>query len=221
MAVTIPHKGAALHFADRADEISRLVGAANTLIFGERTEAANTDVHGILTAFERSGVALAGLRLCVLGAGGAARAAVAAAHLGGASSVIVLARTLDRGRRLAEEFRGRTGLSIEARPYEGGSTAVADADGVINTTPLGLRGDDPLPLPSEALRRDLVVFDAIYRPARTTWLEAAQNAGAVAIPGTRMFLAQAAEQFRLLTGRAAPEDVMAKALTEIPGCDWL
>jgi shikimate dehydrogenase len=79
---------------------------------------------------------------------------------------------------------------------------------------------DAVPIPPDLLHSRLAVLDAVYRPAATRLMREALKRCAAVIPGTRMFVAQAAGQFELFTGRQAPVEVMTRALSEVPGCEW-
>ena len=156
-------------------------------------------------------------RVAVIGAGGTGRTAVAAlAHYG--ATVVVYNRTRERADALAAEFNGHAG---QASPSPG-KVVVADAAKLcdsccqiyINTTSIGMSpnvdaspfGDGPLP----KLTPEHVVFDVVYNPVRTKFLQQAEAAGARTINGVEMFVRQAAAQFEAWTGRAAPADVMRR-----------
>ncbi|MCB1152293.1 MAG: shikimate dehydrogenase [Deltaproteobacteria bacterium] len=222
LAVTIPHKQVALAIADRSEAGAKLAGAANSLIFGDDIYAANTDIVGIQRPFADAGVSLAGARVCILGAGGAARAAVAAAALAHAAHIIIMARTPEKGQGIAKDIGSRAKAGIEVRSYTNSamSMTLLEADILMNMTPVGLSNPDESPVEERMLHSDLVVFDSIYRPAATRLMRAAKSRCKKAIPGTEMFLAQAAAQFQIMTGREAPLKVMRAALREVPGCDW-
>lgn len=221
LAVTIPHKIAALRCAERVHEDAERVGAANTLVFGPDIFAYNTDVDGVRYAFSSSDVDLRKRSVVLLGAGGAARAALWACLVEGASAVAVVARNAESTRALADAFRGgHTAVDVADPARDNLSALLGRYDVLINTTPVGMDGAST-PIPEAALRAGLTVLDAVYRPARTPLLRAVLAAGGHAIPGTRWFLGQAAAQFQRLTGMDAPEDAMADAIRRVPECDWL
>jgi shikimate dehydrogenase len=197
--VTIPHKEAALAFADDATAAARAIGAANTLTFaGGGIHADNTDAPGLLAALgdERPRTAV------VLGAGGSARAVVYALAQQGVA-VKVWNRTAERARSLAGEF---------------GAEAVQDlppADLLVNCTSVGLA--DPsstfkdLPLRADALKAYACVVDLVYRAGGTGLLREAQRTGSRAIDGIEILVHQGALSFERWTGRAAPLEVMRRA----------
>ena len=203
--VTIPHKQAALALADTASHAAREIGAANTLTF-ERDgaiNADNTDAPGLIAALgERWDPA--GRRVLVLGAGGAARAAVWALLQAGAADVAVWNRTAERARALAGELGGR---AVEEAP---------PAEIVVNCTSVGLADRDAtfkaLPLQADSLGAGSCVVDMVYRDGGTRLLEAARTRGADVIDGLEILVAQGAASFERWTGRTAPRQAMREAV---------
>ena len=206
--VTIPHKQAALALADTASGAAREIGAANTLTF-ERDgaiNADNTDAPGLIAALgERWDPA--GRRVLVLGAGGAARAAVWALLRAGAADVAVWNRTPERARALAGELGGR---AVEEP---------APAEIVVNCTSVGLADRDAtfkaLPLQADSLGAGSCVVDMVYRDGGTRLLEAARTRGADVIDGLEILVAQGAASFERWTGRTAPREAMRAAVGAI------
>jgi shikimate dehydrogenase len=191
--VTIPHKEAALALADKASERARAIGAANLLVFeGGATLADNTDGEGFLAAL-RAAMPAWGAEagpVCLLGAGGAARA-VAWALVGAGCDVVVANRNRARAEALAEAFPG--GLRVEDWA-EAGNLVEASAL-VVNATSLGMAGQSALRVPLDGLRPGQVVMDLVYVPLETPLLAAARAAGAVAVDGLGMLLHQAVPAF--------------------------
>jgi shikimate dehydrogenase len=205
--VTIPHKEAALALADEASDTARAIGAANTLTFrpGGTVAAENTDAPGLLAAL---GVAVAGMRAQVLGAGGSARAAVWALLDAGAAEVLVWNRTSERARALAEDL----GASAVERPRA--------ADLLVNCTSVGLAverssAEDPdlnqLGLSHDQIGEYSYVADLVYRSQPTPLLAAAEARGAHTIDGLDILVAQGALSLRLWTDREPPVEVMRAA----------
>jgi shikimate dehydrogenase len=195
--VTIPHKEAALRVADSASDAASAIGAANTLTFEDGAiEADNTDAQGFLDAL---GEPLAGRRVLVLGAGGAARAVVWAAREAGAGEVFVWNRTTERARLLAADFGVE---AVErARP----------ADVLVNTTAVGLQGSaDDLPL-ADAGSPELVA-DLVYGPTDppvTAWARARR---ARVTDGLEVLVRQGALSFVRWTGEDPPLALMREAV---------
>jgi shikimate dehydrogenase len=199
--VTVPHKGAALSLADSLSETAREIGAANTLSFtaGE-IRADNTDAQGLLDALPN---APGGKRALVLGAGGAARAAVWALVREGAE-VAIWNRTPLRAEHLCGEFGGTPAVAPSADDY----------DLIVNTTTVGLRGEAPfseLPLTSGAFNPAQTVVDLVYGERPSGLLAAAGGAGATCVDGIEVLVRQGAHSLRIWTGLEAPLDAMRAA----------
>lgn len=212
--VTVPHKEAALALADTAGAEAEAIGAANTLVFeGDAIVAANTDAGGLLRALARAGAPRGG-RALVLGAGGAARAAVWALARGGAGveplAVDIWNRTAAKAAALHRELGGRAELGGEAveRPR------AAEYAVLVNTTAVGLRGEDPfaeLPLSRDGFAPGQVVVDMVYGERPSAILAAAAAAGAATVDGLEMLVQQGALSLELWTGREAPIEAMRAA----------
>jgi shikimate dehydrogenase len=143
-------------------------------------------------------------RCAVIGAGGAAKAALWALKQAGAKATL-FARNVTKGNSLAERV-GAASMSLAEASFEGFEV-------VINATPLGTAGhfQDETPASSQQLRGARLAYDLVYNPTETRFLREARDAGCETLGGLAMLVAQAAEQFRLWTGEAAPEDVMSEA----------
>jgi shikimate dehydrogenase len=200
--VTVPHKEAALALADEASEGARRIGAANTLSFAAgRIAAENTDAGGLVAALPNPPED--GERALVLGAGGAARAAVWALAEGGAA-VDVWNRTASRAAGIASEF----GASAIDTPGQG------EYDLIVNTTAVGLRGENPfdhLPLAPEGFGPSQVVVDMVYGERPSALLAAAAAAGAATVDGLEVLVQQGALSLQIWTGRKPPIEVMRAA----------
>ena len=223
--VTIPHKEAALALAAVPSEPAREIGAANTLVFGpyalnspegEKRHTAeigpdaeggiaaeNTDAGGLLAALPTTPL---DARALVLGAGGAARAAVWALASEGAR-VEVWNRTAARAEELCAALGGKAVLGPAQEEY----------DLIVNTTAVGLGGEDPfeaLPLDAAGFVAGQLVVDMVYGEWSGALLGAAEAAGATTIDGLEMLVQQGALSFELWTGRKPPLDVMRAAARE-------
>ena len=206
--VTIPHKQAALALASTATDAARAIGAANTLTF-ERDGAIladNTDAPALIELV-RGVLDPAGRRALVLGAGGAARAAVWALVQAGAQ-VELWNRTPSR----AEALAAALGARYSADPGQ--------AEIVVNATAVGLDPNiDPFkafPLKADTFETGSCVIDMVYGSAETRFLEAARSRGARVIDGLEMLLAQGVASFERWTGRMAPRTAMREAITTSP-----
>ena len=214
--VTAPFKDAALTIGDKISDRAKAIGAANLLIFEPdgAIVADNTDGVGLLAAFadQAPGFDPAAAPAMVLGAGGAARAAVAAFLGAGAPEVRVVNRSPDRAQALSEILGSRVRVFIQA------DEAMADAGAVINATTLGLGGGEGPAAPLENAPAHAVVMDMIYRPLRTAFLGRAADLGLRTVDGLAMLIGQAEPSFQALFGMPPPAvDVRAIALAALEG----
>ena len=215
--VTVPHKVAVLRLIDRPDSAVELVGAVNTIVNREgQLHATNTDVAGILNALAEIDAELAGANVVILGAGGAARAAVVAMRRAGVARVTIANRTEGRAQELVA--LGGTDLDVRTCPLDTQSerlrVSLTAARLIIQSTSLGMRdGPDEgaTPIPARLMRPGQLAFDLVYTPERTPFLEAAELAGAQAVGGLAMLVHQGAAAFRLWTGQEPPLAVMFEA----------
>jgi len=208
-SVTRPYKVEILSHLDEVDEEAALAGSVNTVVVeGERLRGLSTDGVGVTAPLERH-LPLEGASVVVLGAGGAARAAAFALRRRGAA-VTLLARDPDKA---AEAARA---LGCDYGPLASAGDRAFDA--VINATPLGGGAHSAeSPWPAAAHRAGSVAFDMVYDPVETRLLREARAAGAVAVSGLEMLLAQAVGQFEAWTGMRAPQEVMRQALFAAAG----
>ncbi|HEV2010244.1 MAG TPA: shikimate dehydrogenase [Candidatus Limnocylindria bacterium] len=207
--VTVPHKETVMRLVDTWDGPTAEIGAANTLSRtpdGRRVLGSNTD--GVGFEYATRDLALGGAHVLLLGAGGAARAALTVLFARGAR-VTIANRSLDRARVLARTIPHPVGLEPHVAEWAS-RIELDDVDAVVNATSLGLRGEDPLA--GATLRRGLAVIDLIPTAAPTPLVKRARAAGAEVIDGLPMLLQQAVSSFRIWTGRDAPVDVMRAAL---------
>lgn len=207
--VTLPFKQEALALADLADPLAAAAGAANLLLFRKdgRIEARNTDGPGLLAAFvaQASDFDPKARPIVVLGAGGAARGAVAALLQAGAPEVRVLNRTMTRADVLAADFRGARAMAWDKKD------ALADAGAVINATSGGLNGSE-FSFPVDAAPADAVVMDMVYKPLRTHFLKAAAASGRATVDGLAMLIGQAQPSFEAFFGQTPPAQVDVRGL---------
>ncbi len=226
--VTVPHKAAAAAHLDRASDAVRRTGACNTFWADEHgLSGDNTDVEGFAAAAVELGVAVEGARVLLLGAGGAAAAALCALVDGGAGEISILNRTPARARALRARFAD---AADRIRVLDDGCPRAPDTDTdapdtdtdarasaaswnlVVNATSLGLRPDDPLPRDPSRIPDGCAVLDLVYAPGGTPFTRAARARGLAAADGSTMLLHQAAAAFRRWTGHAPPTLAMRAAL---------
>jgi shikimate dehydrogenase len=199
--VTVPHKEAALALADEASEASQQIGAANTLVFSENgIEAHNTDADGLLAALPDPP---RGRRTLLLGAGGAARAALWALLWEGAT-VEVWNRTAERAESICAELGGTPVAAPEQESY----------DLIVNTSAAGLKGENPfahLPLTAGRFTDSQTVIDMVYGERRSPLLAAAEGAGAATVDGLEVLVQQGARSLEIWTDRQPDLDAMRAA----------
>jgi shikimate dehydrogenase len=203
--VTMPHKEAVHDAMDVLDPVAAALRTVNTVVplSDGRLAGHTTDGAGFLDALRiDEAVDVAGMRVVVLGAGGAARSVVDALARAGAGQVIVVNRSPDKavGAAALAGSIGRTGAMAD----------VGAAELVVNATPIGM-GTEAMPLDPALLRAGQIVTDLVYHPLDTVLLRAARAAGARAVNGLGMLVHQAAHSFLLWTGVEAPVTVMRDA----------
>lgn len=214
MSVTMPHKADVAAGVDRLTPDAQALQAVNCVTWdsGELV-GHNTDGAGLVASLESDDVFRVSGRSCyVVGAGGAARSVVRALAEAGAAEIVVVNRTAAKAATTAELAGtiGRVGHAKDAR----------NADLVINATSVGMAGTPgahELPVEVSMLHSGHTVVDLVYHPLQTPLLRAAAEAGAHTVGGLGMLVHQAALQFELWTGVAAPLEVMHAAASQAVG----
>ncbi len=213
--VTLPHKETALALATEASDRARAIGAANTLVFlpDGGFLADNTDGVGFLSNLRQAQprwTAATGPAL-VLGAGGAARAVLAALLDDGAPEIRLANRTQARAQALADAF----GPKIRIVPWKAAGETMRGAATIVNTTSLGMAGQAPLDLGFDAADPDALVTDIVYQPLVTPFLARAAEAGLATVDGLGMLLHQAVPGFEAWFGRRPEvDDALRRAVLE-------
>jgi shikimate dehydrogenase len=211
LSVTAPWKIKVLRQLDVVEPMAARIGAVNTIVCdGQRLIGFNTDASGGLSALRGAlasqRLSPRGLTIAIVGAGGAARAMAHACSMDGAS-IVVASRAVAPGRALAAAVRGRF-VPLKRLSRE-------KYDVLINCTPVGMRKATS-PVPDAAIKGRLV-YDVVYSPESTPLLEKARARGIATLGGLEMLVRQAAEQYTLFTGRAAPVRVMREAARQSLG----
>ncbi len=205
-SITIPHKTAVMPYLDTISASAERIGAINTVTReNDRLRGDNTDWTGLIHALKEK-IDIAGKRIVILGAGGAARAAVyGIQHERGIP--VVMNRTPERGKEIAQEF------GCDFYPIDQVGTFIAD--GLINTTPVGMFPyTDVSPVAGEILPHFSCVMDMIYNPLETRLLREATEAGCRTISGVAMFVHQGTEQIRTWMGAEPPTELMEQVVRE-------
>lgn len=204
VSCTMPHKRALLEHLDELDETAQAIGAVNTIVNENgRLCGCNTDWCGVVHPLERL-TDLAGKKVAVFGAGGAARAACYGLSQRRAR-ISIINRSAARAKELADEF-GATVVNPEE------ADLIPEHEVLVNCTSVGMAPmESESPVPLEDIRPHHLVFDAVYQPHETVLLRHALDVGAGAVHGIEMLLHQGAKQFELFTGYAAPLEKMRTA----------
>ncbi len=201
-SVTVPHKQAVIPFLDIISDGVEKVGACNTVVReGDSWAGYNTDVYGFITPLKEAKGSLAGLNAAVIGAGGAARAAVYALVREGCSARIYN-RTVSRAEALAEIMGCHSGSLKDFTSLEPGSFDI-----IVQTTSSGMEGAQgpDNPIPDYEFQGNELLYDIIYTPPVTPVMDKAAKAGCRVLGGWAMLVEQAKEQFRLFTGEDLPQ----------------
>lgn len=203
LSITMPYKEAIVKRLDNTDSHTAKVGACNTVVRAQdgKLYGFNTDAAGIVRPLERR-LTLEEAKILVLGAGGAARAAVFGLKERGAE-VWILNRSAGPAQRLARQARARVLKRADLKKLS--------FDVIINATPVGMGTGRESPLKEEEIKTRYV-FDMVYDPPETRFLKLARARGAEVIPGIEMFVHQAARQFEIWTGKPAPWDEMLRVV---------
>jgi shikimate dehydrogenase len=205
-SITIPHKEAIIGHLDEVDSVGRAIGAVNTVVAREgRLLGSNTDWLGVVRALEQV-TELGEKRCLVLGAGGAARAAIFGLQNRGAE-VCLMNRNQKRGHSLAKEMNC---TFVEWQSWDR-----LEIELLVNATPVGMSATrDQSLISAQQLKGGMVVLDMVYKPLETRLLKDAATAGGICVSGLEMLLHQGVAQFEIWTGKEAPVEVMRQALVE-------
>ncbi len=205
-AVTNPHKQAVMPLLDSVDETAKAIGAVNTIFHDlGKWVGTNTDAEGFIAPLKERYGSLSGANVAVIGAGGAARACIYALRREGAN-VTVLARDPEKAKPLAEKFGAKV-MKLD------GNSVLGKPDVLVNTTPLGTRGEqeNTTPIGAENLAGVKLVYDLTYNPRETRLLKEAREAGCETLDGLEMLIRQAAAQFKIWSGLEADTAAMRTA----------
>ena len=216
--VTIPFKTEIMPLLDALSEDAQRIRAVNTVVIASdgTMTGHNTDVTGFLAGFAARGIALTGKRAVLIGAGGAARAALWGLLRSGVSSVCIGVRNLAKGKALCTDFAADGTLAVYCFDDPHFRDVLCTADIVVQTTPIGMspQTDAMPPVDPAAISPSAAVYDLIYTPAETAFLRAAAAHGCTTINGETMLVMQGAEAFSLWTGVRPNTDLMQRVLRE-------
>ena len=215
--VTIPFKTEIIPLLDALSEDARRIQAVNTVVIEDgRMVGHNTDVVGFLAGFAERGIALTGKNAVLIGAGGAARAALWGLLRSGISSVVIGVRNASKGAALAADFAADGDVRAVSFDDSAWIAACSDADLVVQTTPLGMtpHTEEMPPVDAAMIKPSAVAYDLIYTPAETRFLREVRARGCETINGETMLVAQGAEAFHLWTGKRPDVELMKRVLRE-------
>lgn len=213
--VTVPHKEKIVRYLDSLSEEAQLCGAVNTIInrdghlFGD-----NTDGRGFLQSLKEYGLSPQQGEVILIGAGGSARSVFVSLLRAQYGPVTIVNRTIANAKLLARSYRHLGNTPVNALPLDAlRSTALLQrASLIINSTSVGLHGDEFFPLAYDTTPRNCIFYDLLYRPEPTSFLRGAQKVRRAILDGREMLLHQGALAFSLWTGTPAPIQVMRRAL---------
>jgi shikimate dehydrogenase len=223
--ITMPYKRDVLAAADECSETVRRCEAASLLINRNgRFILHNNDVEAIGACLARRAATVAKGPAVIIGAGGSAAAMLEALRRVPPTRVVVLARRPEAAKALVERARPWLGVPVEAGHLAEGRRALVEAAVIFNATSLGVHVGDPSPVPREALRPGLLVYDIVYQRESLNALQTeALAAGAQVCDGMRHIYEQGPYSFQMLTDREAPREVMLQGLVAATGrqpLDW-
>lgn len=219
--VTVPHKAGVMAFLDEVDDEARRVGAVNTIVNRDgRLIGYNTDGQGLVRSLQRQGGRdVAGARVVIVGAGGAAQGIAGSVARAGASSIVIGNRTPNKAETIVAGIKDDVDgeVAAYASDAEAFFDAVAQADIVIQATSLGMHPHHEVPPPPwvKALAPTALVCDIVYNPRETAVVQAARERGCTVVTGEGMLAYQGAVAFELWTGRQAPDQLMLETLQQL------
>jgi shikimate dehydrogenase len=211
--VTIPHKIEMIKYLDVLDENCNLIGAVNTVSNDDGVlKGYNTDMIGFLDPIKKRNLTIKDTQVILLGAGGAARAIVAAMVKEKAGKITIVNRTMENAIKLAE-FAEKIGGNADIVSVQKANELIADYKFIINSTSIGMKNERWYhSISTENIGKDSIVYDIVYQPINTDLVKKSKENGATVIYGYEMLLAQAAKAFEIWHKTEAPYDVMKKAL---------
>ena len=215
--VTIPHKTAIIECLDEIDEDARRIGAVNTVVIEDgRLSGHNTDVTGFLRGLSRQGMTVRENRAALFGAGGAARAVIWGLAKEGAERITVGVRDEMKARAALADLASVVNLEVFSWEDTAFRDALKNAALLVNSTPLGMtpKLEAIPPVDWNLVQPSAFVYDIIYTPARTRFLQEAEARGHRVLNGTSMLVGQGAEALALWTGIQPDEAAMERALLD-------
>jgi shikimate dehydrogenase len=209
--VTIPHKVDMMNLLNETDEECKLVGATNTVVNDNGfLKGYNTDVEGFLDPIRKRNIVCKNSNVLLIGAGGAARAIVAAFAKERIGKITVVNRTQERAKEIVN-FAKQLGLESDYLTLEQAGDMAGNYKFIVNATSVGLKGVG-CPISTKEISKGSIVYDIVYMPVETPFIQQSKNQGATIIYGWEMLLAQAMKSFEIWIGKPAPYEAMKLTL---------
>ncbi|MFA6849766.1 MAG: shikimate dehydrogenase [Selenomonadaceae bacterium] len=215
--LTIPHKEKILSFLDEIDETAKIIGAVNTVVFENgRSYGYNTDAIGFISALQKGKISLENKKVVLLGAGGAAHAVIWGLIKNKVKSICIGVRNVKKAQLVADAFSKYTTIKIFDWTKEYFQKSLGNADLLVNTTPMGMypKIDEAPPVSWEYINKRTFVYDVIYTPRKTLFLQQAEANGNLVLNGEGMLVGQGAAAFKLWTGVEPDMELMTMKLRE-------
>ncbi len=217
--VTVPHKVKVVEYINKLSEEAAVIGSVNTVINEQgKLIGYNTDVNGIFESLSPYKSQISGNEVCVIGAGGSARTVIYTLIRNFKPQKIYLVnRTEQHAESLKQHFKSKMkfdGVVTKELQQPELANVLNNCSLIVNSTPVGMypASDDSVLVTPDAFVKDQVVFDLVYNPIRTKFLQLAESKGAFAVNGLNMLVQQAAKSFTLWTGKEFPIDKVYKSL---------
>jgi len=214
--VTVPHKTKIIPFLDEIRKEAKIIGAVNTISFdNNRLIGYNTDCYGFQRMLEDENVSLTDKTVLILGAGGAARAVVAACIMNNTRNIHICSRNIDKSKAYIKEFKQHAPINIDwnAITYTDIFENEHLYDIVVNCTPLGMHpNEDVMPVDPTGFDKGTVLVDLIYNPHRTKFLKVGEEQGMQVVNGLGMLIHQALEAYRIWTGQSETAEFVKQTL---------
>jgi len=209
--VTIPHKIEMMKYLDNVDDNCKKIGAVNTVLNDDGIlRGFNTDMDGFLEPIKRKEIPIKDSKILLLGAGGASRAIIAGFQKENAKDIVIANRTKENGERLAK-FSNEIGLDARAIYLEEMNVLESKFDFIVNATSLGLNGEKNI-IPSNLMDEQTNVYDIVYKPLKTDFINTAKEKKCRIIYGYEMLLGQAIRSFEIWLEQKAPYEAMKRSI---------
>ena len=217
--VTVPHKVKVVDYVNKLSEEAAVIGSVNTVVneLGKLI-GYNTDVNGILDSLTPNKSQISGNEVCVIGAGGSARAVIyTLVRYFKPQKIYLVNRTDQHAEALKQHFKSKMkfdGIVTKELQQPDLITVLNNCSLIVNSTPVGMypTTDDSVLSTADVFVKDQIVFDLVYNPVKTKFLQLAESKNAVTINGLNMLVQQAAKSFTLWTGNEFPTEKVYKSL---------